>query len=314
MIQEEALIPYRTSPLPEGPWLVFAPHPDDETFGMGGALALAARKAVKVTLVVLTDGSMGGKEAGSGNIISIREKEVQEISKRLHLESVLFWRQPDRGLRVSQDLINRAAELIRKIKPASVFFPSPMELHPDHRATATLVWEGLRKCPEFRGKAYAYEISGQCPTNQLIDITAVADEKTTLATLYQSQIAERDYLTLILALNRTRSYTLPPEVHFAEAFFVYENIGDTDLALHTLNHLRPYWSEDAVSQEERHRRKNLRMALDPSQNEIAEWRQRCEDLENSRLWRYAEPVRNAATKIKIATQRIREIAGQWKHH
>ena len=97
MIQEEALIPYQTSPLPEGPWLVFAPHPDDETFGMGGSLTLAARKAVGVTLVVLTDGSMGGRETGSDNIISIREKEVREISTRLHLESVLFWRQPDRA-------------------------------------------------------------------------------------------------------------------------------------------------------------------------------------------------------------------------
>ncbi len=314
MIQEDALIPYRTSPLPEGPWVVFAPHPDDETFGMGGSLALAAKKEIGVTLVVLTDGSMGGGEMGSGNIISTREKEVQEISKRLHLKSVLFWRQRDRNLRASQDLITRVAALIRKIKPASVFFPSPMELHPDHRTAATLVWEGLRSCPEFQGKAYAYEISVQCPTNQLIDITAVADEKTALATLYQSQMGERDYLTLILALNRTRSYTLPPEVHFAEAFFAYENIGDTDLALHTLNNLRPYWSEDAVSQEEKHRRENLQVALDLAQTERTKWRQRCEDLENSRLWRYTKPMRNAATKIKIANQRIRKTNGQWKRH
>ena len=33
---ESALIPFDTSPLPGGPWLIFAPHPDDETFGMGG--------------------------------------------------------------------------------------------------------------------------------------------------------------------------------------------------------------------------------------------------------------------------------------
>jgi len=264
MIQEEALIPYRTSPLPEGPWVVFAPHPDDETFGMGGTLTLAARKSVGVTLVVLTDGSMGGEEAGSDNIISIREKEVREISKRLHLESVLFWRQPDRNLTVSQDLINRATELIRKVKPATVFFPSPMELHPDHRAASNLVWEGLRNCPEFQGNAYAYEISVQCPANRLIDITAVADEKSALATLYQSQVVERDYLTAMLALNRTRSYTLPPEVHFAEAFFAYDKIGDTDLSLHTLNNLRPYWSEDVISREERHHMENLRVTLQGS--------------------------------------------------
>ena len=36
--KEDALIPFNTSPLPSGPWLVFAPHADDETFGMGGTL------------------------------------------------------------------------------------------------------------------------------------------------------------------------------------------------------------------------------------------------------------------------------------
>ena len=247
MIQEEALIPYQTSPLPEGPWIVFAPHPDDETFGMGGTLLLAAKKAVEVTLVVLTDGSMGGGETGFDNIISIREQEVAEVSKRLHLEALRFWRQPGRGLKLTPDLINRVTKLILKVKPASVFFPSPMELHPDHRAASALVWEGLRNCPSFEGKAFAYEISVQCPTNRLVDITAVSDEKRALAVLYQSQMAERDHLTAMLALNRTRAYTLPSNVQSAEAFFAYEKIGDTHLSLYTLNNLRPYWSEANVS-------------------------------------------------------------------
>ena len=247
MIEEGVLIPYQTSPLPEGPWIVFAPHPDDETFGMGGTLLLAAKKEVKVTLVVLTDGSMGTEKPEFNNIISIREREAKEVSKQLHLKSILFWRQPDRGLKVSQDLINRVTELIRKEEPASVFFPSPMELHPDHRATSALVWEGLRNCPSFEGNAYAYEISVQGPANRLVDITAVADEKRALAILYESQMAEKDYLSPMSALNRTRAYTLPPEVHFAEAFFAYGKIGDTSLSLHTLKNLRPYWSESAIS-------------------------------------------------------------------
>ena len=42
--KEDALIPFNTSPLPSGPWLVFAPHADDETFGMGGTLIKAREK------------------------------------------------------------------------------------------------------------------------------------------------------------------------------------------------------------------------------------------------------------------------------
>ena len=35
---EHMLLPYSLSDLPAGPWLVFAPHADDETYGMGGTL------------------------------------------------------------------------------------------------------------------------------------------------------------------------------------------------------------------------------------------------------------------------------------
>ena len=39
--------------------LVCLAHPDDETFGMGGTLALYARRGVKVHLVCATRGDVG---------------------------------------------------------------------------------------------------------------------------------------------------------------------------------------------------------------------------------------------------------------
>ncbi|MBW1671465.1 MAG: PIG-L family deacetylase, partial [Deltaproteobacteria bacterium] len=56
MLQEKDIIPYTPSDIPPGPYLVFAPHPDDETFGMGGTIALAAHAGIAVHVVVLTDG------------------------------------------------------------------------------------------------------------------------------------------------------------------------------------------------------------------------------------------------------------------
>src|SRR5690606_7379595 len=47
MIPEHEILPYQCSPLPPGPWLVLAPHPDDETFGMGGSLLRAKNEGIE---------------------------------------------------------------------------------------------------------------------------------------------------------------------------------------------------------------------------------------------------------------------------
>ena len=305
MFQENALIPYQVSPLPPGPWVVFAPHPDDETFGMGGTLILASKKGVKVTLVVLTDGSLGGKKVEQDNLVSTREAETRKVAQRLGIKSIYFWRQPDRRLALSAALADRAAELIGRIEPATVFFPSPMELHPDHRAASALVWEGLENCVGFQGNAYAYEISVQCPTNRLIDISAVTDDKVALASLYRSQTAERDYINGMLALNRTRSYTLPPEVDYAEAFFAYERVGETALLAHTLNHLRSYWPKNTLFLKEKNVREKPEGMPNTARNEAQIWFDRCRDIENSRTWRYTKPARTVATIMKAVNRYAR---------
>ena len=61
---ESSLLPYTPSALPPGPWLVFAPHADDETYGMGGALLLAKAQKIETHVVVLTDGALGGEACG----------------------------------------------------------------------------------------------------------------------------------------------------------------------------------------------------------------------------------------------------------
>ena len=78
MLQEKDLIPYTSSDLPLGPYLVFAPHPDDETFGMGGTIVMAGRAGIAVHVVVLTD----GQQAGDANI---RRHEAQEAGRILGL-------------------------------------------------------------------------------------------------------------------------------------------------------------------------------------------------------------------------------------
>ena len=137
---EHLLVPYQTSALPPGPWLVFAPHADDETFGMGGALRKAADAGLQTHVVVLTDGALGGEDP---DLVSVRQREVRLATGLLGVTSLLCWSEPDRGLKPSPSLLERIRRVLDELRPASVFFPGPLELHPDHRMTALLVWQVL---------------------------------------------------------------------------------------------------------------------------------------------------------------------------
>lgn len=243
MLTEEKFIPFSASPLPPGPWLVFAPHPDDETFGMGGSLLLANRQDIVTRVVILTDGALGGK---ADNLTVKRREETLEATQLLGVKEVFFWNEPDRGLHATELLINRVTDLITRLKPASVFFPSPMEPHPDHRETARLVWMGLQRCEGFVGSVFSYDISIQGVINRLVDITEVVQGKAAAMSAYSTQLAENDYIEVVLALNRARSFSLPKGVDAAEGFYAYNMRVGQSLAAQTALLLKPYWQENSA--------------------------------------------------------------------
>ena len=231
---EHVLIPFQASPLPPGPWLVFAPHADDETFGMGGSLLKAKTEGVETHLVVLTDGAFGGERE---DLVKVREEEVNQAAQLLGIKSLHCWSEPDRGLDYNESLVGKITDTIRALAPAAVFFPGPFEIHPDHRATAFLVWSALQKLhrngtvPE----AIAYEIGVQNPVNLLIDVTEQYAEKKKAMAIYASQNSENNYQELVLALDKGRTFSLPAKVEFAEGFFRFQS-KDMAMSLQEVTH------------------------------------------------------------------------------
>ena len=220
---ESSLLPYTTGALPPGPWIVFAPHADDETYGMGGSLLLAKAQGIEAHVVVLTDGALGGEAEG---LVATRQAEVQHAARELGLASLVLWDEPDRGLSVNAVTVNKVSEQIAQIQPGSVFFPGPLEAHPDHRITAQLVWRALQTAQHaghgtIQPQALSYEISNQSPINLMLDTTGVIADKARVMSCYNSQNSENNYEDLVLALDKGRTFTMPPEVQHCEGFYLY---------------------------------------------------------------------------------------------
>ena len=213
---ETAYLPDKVSSLPPGPWLILAPHPDDEAFGMGGALLLAKKVGIDVDVIFLTDGGLGGIE--QEDLAAVRETEARIVAKKLAIRKCFFWGEPDRGLMVCQRLIDQLKELIKTREPKTLFFPSLQEPHPDHRAAAFLAWESLRQT-EFSVVPLSYDISVQGLSNYLIDISSVIDQKREAMLCYASQLSENKYIERILGLNQSRAWSLPLSVSHAESFY-----------------------------------------------------------------------------------------------
>jgi LmbE family N-acetylglucosaminyl deacetylase len=134
--------------------LAVVAHPDDESFGMGGTLALYAKEGVEVHLICATKGEAGEVSAqmldGFSSIGALREHELNCAAKALGLTKVYFLDYRDSGMAGSLDNNNpkslfqapvdeaakKIAQLIRTIKPQVVvtFDPIGGYMHPDHIA------------------------------------------------------------------------------------------------------------------------------------------------------------------------------------
>jgi len=129
-------------------------HPDDESFGVGGTLAMYAGRGVKVHLVCATRGEVGDVQPeylqGFGSVAELREHELRCAAGKLNLAGVHFLDYRDSGMPGTVDnqhpqaLMQASVEevagkivgIIRQLKPQVVvtFDPIGGYRHPDHIA------------------------------------------------------------------------------------------------------------------------------------------------------------------------------------
>ncbi len=156
--------------------LALAAHPDDESIGCAGTLALLADAGAHVTVVFATDGEATiGAATDPAQTGRLRVAEAREACRLLGVTDTRFLGRPDRGLPASaRELGSELAGLLAETRPEVVLLPWFLDGHPDHRALSTaLAYAG----PLGGLQVWGYETWTPLPANRLVDVTTVIGRK-----------------------------------------------------------------------------------------------------------------------------------------
>lgn len=193
--------------------LVIAAHPDDETFGCGGTIALEVAQGNQVTVCCLTG-------------TAARHRELKAACDVLGAEVIAF-KGKDLSLTVP-GVANRLIPIIQKVRPEVIISHSAEDYHPDHRA----IYQAFQRAAEWAGHSTQYKKKAWRPQrlfsfeiNTLfaeptvfVDISEIIELKTQAISEYQSQLKKTDDYYLFFNLQKARLRGLQAGCEYAEAF------------------------------------------------------------------------------------------------
>ena len=132
--------------------VVFSPHYDDETLGVGGTILRKRSSGAAVHLVFMTDGSRSHARVMEGTQLAVvRRQEAIEASQALGVarSQVTFLEFPEGRLaQHAAEAVTRVAALLADLDCNQVFVPSvlePLIWSTDHRTTTTIVSQALSR-------------------------------------------------------------------------------------------------------------------------------------------------------------------------
>lgn len=135
--------------------LVFTPHPDDDTFAVGGTMALLARQKNRVIVVIYTNDNKGSydQDMTSEKLARIRKAEEEASCAVLGIpkDNIIWLGHNDGELEYvpPKMLCGQATKIIRQYRPDAVLSVDPGEWHErwhktDHRMAAGNTIDAVR--------------------------------------------------------------------------------------------------------------------------------------------------------------------------
>ncbi len=220
-----------------GKTLVVAPHPDDESLGCGGAIALLSGFGIPVHVLFISDGT--GSHPNSRKfpppaLRALRENEAQSALAALGVppSKLTFLRLSDGAVPTAdapgfEDAATLCLDCLESLAPQTVLLPWRRDPHPDHRATSQIIQSALRglssnpRVLEYPVWAWERAESGDVPQPHEVrafrlDIESVRARKQAAVAAHVSQVTH-------LIDDDPHGFWLSPEVlaHFERPWETY---------------------------------------------------------------------------------------------
>ena len=194
--------------------LIVSPHPDDESIGCGGLLALYGQQC---DVMLLTDGRFGKsekrKECSEDEIIKTRLDELKKALELCGIHELITLNIPDSELKQNKKKL-LSCDISRY---DYIFIPNAFETHPDHYyACKYIKW--MRFMGKTKAKIYEYEVwTPLRSVDWLLDISSVEHIKRQMIEQHVSQLECMDYLSSGMGLSQYRG--IGCRTSAAEAFY-----------------------------------------------------------------------------------------------
>ena len=181
--------------------LVIAPHPDDETLGVGGTLLRRKSEGASIAWVIVT--TMTSESGWSIEQIDKRADDILQIQQLYDFDEVYHLNFTTARLDTvpMSKLVSAISDVFKTFQPEEVFMPHPADVHTDHR----LVFDAASACAKwFRfpsvKRVLAYETLSETDfglgTNQafrpnvFINIEEFFSEKLRAIDIYASEVSD----------------------------------------------------------------------------------------------------------------------------
>lgn len=186
-----------------GPIAIIAPHPDDETLGCGGLMALCGQWGVPVTVLAMTDGDAshpGSTRTSPEQLVALRAEERSQALAALGVPQVQVerfhlgdGRMSELAGETHERCVRQIVSILARDRIKTLFVTASTDEHGDHRASYALVQLALQQIRPLRTLTYeVWPPEGQPSTGEhwALDIQAVREQKRRAIACFVSQRGE----------------------------------------------------------------------------------------------------------------------------